>query len=133
MSHPPEGAAPPVAWWAFAPLRNALIAALLAGAVFGLDRGGVISSGVAIGGFVVAILLGGSHWASEGVEDLLRERKVGIEVLMLAATIGAAVLGMWDEAAALVVLYGAAEGLEEYVYGCVSFPRRWRSAEKRGV
>ena len=35
---------------------------------------------------------------------------------MMAATIGSAALGMWDEAAFLVVLYGAAEGLEEYTF-----------------
>jgi len=29
---------------------------------------------------------------------------------------GAGILGLWDEAAALVVLYGAAEGVEEYTY-----------------
>ena len=35
---------------------------------------------------------------------------------MLAATVGAGYLGMWDEAAALVVLYGVAEGIEEYTF-----------------
>ena len=35
---------------------------------------------------------------------------------MLAATAGSAILGLWDEAAALVFLYGAAEGTEEYTY-----------------
>lgn len=35
---------------------------------------------------------------------------------MLAATVGAGALGLWDEAAALVFLYGAAEGVEEYTY-----------------
>ena len=35
---------------------------------------------------------------------------------MMAATLGSAILGMWDEAAFLVFLYGAAEGLEEYTY-----------------
>ena len=35
---------------------------------------------------------------------------------MLAATIGSAILGMWDEAAFLVFLYGTAEGLEHYTY-----------------
>jgi len=35
---------------------------------------------------------------------------------MMAATIGSAILGMWDEAAFQVFLYGTAEGLEEYTY-----------------
>jgi len=35
---------------------------------------------------------------------------------MMAATLGSAILGMWDEAAFLVFLYATAEGLEEYTY-----------------
>src|SRR5689334_20639280 len=35
---------------------------------------------------------------------------------MLAATIGSAILGLWNEAAFLVFLYGTAEGLEEYTF-----------------
>lgn len=35
---------------------------------------------------------------------------------MMGATIGAMYLVMWDEAAALVVLYGIAEGIEEYTF-----------------
>ncbi len=65
---------------------------------------------------MVAILLGGYHWSRKGIEELLEEKEVGIDILMIAATIGSTVLGMWDEAALLVVLYGAAEGLEEYTY-----------------
>lgn len=64
----------------------------------------------------VAIPVGGWHWMREGIEKLIVEREIGIEILMMAATVGAATLGLWDEAAALVVLYGAAEGLEEYTY-----------------
>jgi len=66
--------------------------------------------------YIAAILIGGYHWTREGIEELIKEREIGIEILMLAATIGSAVLGMWDEAAFLVFLYGAAEGLEEYTY-----------------
>lgn len=103
-------------WWQFPPLRNALLAAVTAGVTFLLERLGVLAHEAAIGVYALSILLGGWHWIREGIADLIVERKVGIEILMMAATVGAAVLGMWDEAAALVVLYGAAEGLEEYTY-----------------
>jgi Cd2+/Zn2+-exporting ATPase len=66
--------------------------------------------------YAVAIIVGGYHWGREGIEEVLEQREIGIKVLMLAATIGSALLGMWDEAALLVVLYGLAEGLEEYTY-----------------
>jgi|GEM_PF-4214820 Cd2+/Zn2+-exporting ATPase len=52
----------------------------------------------------------------EGIEELVKERTVGIEILMMAATIGSALLGIWDEAVFLVFLYSEAEGLEHYAY-----------------
>lgn len=103
-------------WYAHPPMRNALIAGLLTGIAFGLAHLGVIPSLVETALYLVAIALGGYHWAREGIEELIEENEIGIEILMLAATIGSSVLGMLDEAAFLVVLYGAAEGLEEYTY-----------------
>lgn len=103
-------------WWQFPPLRNALLAGVIAGATFAIEAAVSVPRPVSIAAYAVAILLGGWHWIREGIEDLLREGKIGIEVLMIAATTGAAILGMWNEAAALVVLYGAAEGLEEFTY-----------------
>jgi Cd2+/Zn2+-exporting ATPase len=103
-------------WWRFPPLRNALLAGILAGAAFALELLEALPHGAAIAAYAAAIPLGGWHWIREGVEELIAEREVGIEILMMAATAGAALLGLWDEAAALVVLYGAAEGLEEYTF-----------------
>jgi len=103
-------------WWQFPPLRNALLAGVIAGATFVAELTLALPPFVVIGLYVVAILLGGLHWMREGIKDLWTERIIGIEMLMLGATTGAAILGMWNEAAALVVLYGAAEGLEEFTY-----------------
>ena len=103
-------------WWAYPVLRNALIAGIVAGSAFVLRHANLISVSLETGLYLVAIPLGGWHWASEGLEELVREKEVGIEILMLGATVGSCILGLWDEAAALVFLYGAAEGLEEYTY-----------------
>lgn len=103
-------------WYSHPPMRNALIAGLLTGMAFGLAHLGLIPSLVEITIYVVAILLGGYHWSREGIEELIEEKEIGIEILMMAATLGSAILGMWDEAAFLVFLYGTAEGLEEYTY-----------------
>jgi len=103
-------------WYAYPPLRNALIAGLIAGVAFGLTHLGVIDEFVASVLYAVAIMLGGYHWLTEGLAELIGKGRVNIEVLMIAATGGSIALGMWDEAAALVVLYGAAEGLEHYTY-----------------
>lgn len=104
-------------WYAHPPLRNALIAGLITGVAFLLahiDR--VIPQPVEISLYVIAILLGGYHWGREGIEELIKEKEIGIEILMMGAAIGSAILGMWDEAAFLVFLYGSAEGLEEYTF-----------------
>ena len=103
-------------WESHPPLRNALLAAFTIGLGFILFHSGNVSEQVEILLFSVGIILGGYHWVREGLEELYEEKKMGIEILMIAATIGAIILGIWDEAAFLVVLYGAAEGVEEYAY-----------------
>lgn len=104
-------------WYTHPPLRNALIAGFITGVAFLLshiDR--VIPPSVEIAIYIIAIILGGYHWAREGIEELIEEHEIGIEILMLGATAGSAILGMWDEAAFLVFLYGTAEGIEEYTF-----------------
>lgn len=103
-------------WYAHPPMRNALIAGIITGVSFVLAHTGLIPNSSEIALYAVAIILGGYHWSREGIEELIGERQVSIDILMLAASIGSAALGMWDEAAFLVFLYGTAEGLEEYTY-----------------
>ncbi|GIU96686.1 MAG: cadmium transporter ATPase [Actinomycetota bacterium] len=103
------------AWWRFPPMRNALVSGFLLGVTFLLSRIGLIPSWGAIGLYVVAAGFGASHYGPEAAESMLRLR-VNIDVLMGVATVGAAVLGLWEEAAFLAFLYGGAEGLEEFTY-----------------
>lgn len=103
-------------WYTFPPIRNALLAAVIAGLTFGLSLIDALPTGLEIGLYVLAMGLGGFYWVREGLEELVDEHEIDIEILMLAATGGAAALGLWSEAAFLVVLYGAAEGVEEYTF-----------------
>jgi len=103
-------------WWLYPPLRNALAAGLIAGAGFVLAHLGLIAESIENVFYWIAIPLGGWHWTREGIEKLIEKREIGIEMLMIAATVGTGILGLWEEAAALVFLYGAAEGTEEYTY-----------------
>jgi len=103
-------------WWRYPPLRNALLSGLIAGTGFALAHLGLIPERIENVIYWFAIPLGGWHWTREGIEKLIAEREIGIEILMIAATVGSGLLGLWDEAAALVFLYGAAEGTEEYTY-----------------
>ncbi|HIH75315.1 MAG TPA: cadmium-translocating P-type ATPase [Methanosarcina sp.] len=103
-------------WYKYPIIRNAIISGLLTMLTYILAHLGMIPSYVETSIFIVAILIGGYYWSKEGVEELLEDRKIGIEILMMAATIGSALLGIWEEAAFLVFLYSAAEGLEHYTY-----------------
>ncbi len=103
-------------WWAFPPLRNALVAGVIALAAFIFGYFELLNDIRVHLLYWVAIPLAGYIWAWEGIEVLIDDHEIGISMLMLAATAGAGLLGMWDEAAALVVLYGAAEGVEEFTF-----------------
>jgi heavy metal translocating P-type ATPase len=103
-------------WYEYPIMRAALVSGVLTVSGFILNHLGLIPKYMEISVFLIAIVIGGYHWAREGVEKLLDERKIGIEMLMIAATTGSVLLGIWEEAAFLVFLYGAAEGLEDYTY-----------------
>lgn len=102
-------------WWRFPPIRNALVSGLLLAVTFILARSGLIPGWAETTLYVVAAGFGASHWGREAVESVIGLR-VNIDVLMGAATVGAAALGLWEEAAFLAFLYGGAEGLEELTY-----------------
>ncbi len=104
------------AWWRFPPLRNPLIALLIALPAYLLSTAGMLSEQLATWLYWLSIPIGAWYWAQEGVEELVEEHEVSISMLMIAATAGSGILGMWEEAAALVVLYGAAEGVEEFTF-----------------
>ena len=103
-------------WWQYPLLRNGLIAGALAAVGFVLESREMLTPWLPRALYLVAMPLAGYHWAREAIEELIREREVGIDLLMLAAMVGASLLGLLNEAAALAVLYAIAEGLEDYTY-----------------
>jgi heavy metal translocating P-type ATPase len=114
-----ETPAGPMGWreavYRFPPLRNAAIAAALtiAGVIVEWQTDAEV---LALLLFIAAIAIGGYFFAREGVEEFIEEREVGIEALMLAAAAGAMAFGLFEEAAALVVLYASAEAVEELTF-----------------
>lgn len=102
-------------WWRFPPMRNALISGFLLAAGFILSYSGAAPYSISITFYIVAVLFGASHWGREAIEAIGKLR-VNIDVLMAVATVGAAIMNLWEEAATLAFLYGGAEALEEYVY-----------------
>ena len=102
-------------WWRFPPMRNALISGFLLAVGFILSYNGAASRWIPIALYIAAVLFGASHWGREAIEAVGKLR-VSIDVLMAVATVGAALMNLWEEAATLAFLYGGAEALEEYVY-----------------
>ncbi len=103
-------------WYTYPQMRNALIAGAIIGVSYFLFRFGVIQAYFSTILYITAMIIGGYYWAKEGIDELIHCKEVDIELLMLAAAIGAGVLGLWEEAALLVFIYGAAEGLEGYTF-----------------
>jgi Cd2+/Zn2+-exporting ATPase len=103
-------------WWTYPPIIGAAISGLLLAAGWLGSISGVLPDPLPIAFFVASMPFGGYWWAREGLEELVEEREVGIEVLMAVATVGAAVLGAWEEAAFLVFLYGSAEAVESLTF-----------------
>lgn len=64
--------------------------------------------------YTLSILVGGYYFGREAIEEVLFERRIGIELLMTVAAIAAYVLGQPAEAAMLVFLYSISEALEGY-------------------
>jgi len=84
---------------------------LLAGWLVGMSA---LPAAAATTLYVAAILCGGYYFGREAIEELLFERQIGIELLMMVAALASLALGEPGEAAMLVFLYSISEALEGY-------------------
>ena len=64
--------------------------------------------------FIAAILIGGYYFGREAIEELIFERQIGIELLMMVAAVVASAMGELLEGAMLVFLYSISEAAEGY-------------------
>ncbi len=78
-----------------------------------LSRAGV-QDGVTTGLFLASLIIGGYYFGREALEELVREREVGIELLMTVAALVATVMGEPLEGAMLAFLYSMSEAAEGY-------------------
>lgn len=93
------------------------IAAIVAwlGTIVGFMLGRIESVGetVLLTFFVIAYIFGGTLATRDAARDLL-DRHVNIDLLMILAATGAAVLGQWLEGAILLSLFSTSNALEHY-------------------
>jgi heavy metal translocating P-type ATPase len=110
--HAKRGKPMPKAWQNPQVLTAAASGILLAVGFVGAKLG--LASGVSTGLYVTAVVVGGYFFAREALEELVKEREIGIELLMTVAAIASGLLGEWAEAATLVFLYAISEASEGY-------------------
>lgn len=70
------------------------------------------NNGLAIPIFIIAFILGGYHSFLNAYHDLVDEKKLNVDVLMIAAAVGASIIGYWAEGALLIFIFSLAESLE---------------------
>ena len=64
--------------------------------------------------YVISYAVGGWGTAKEGIETLFKERELDVNLLMIAAAIGAASIGYWNEGAMLIFIFALSGALESY-------------------
>ncbi|MCI0766593.1 heavy metal translocating P-type ATPase [Bacillus sp. TL12] len=83
---------------------------ILAGWLF--TKNEVTTAGVVF--YILAYIIGGYAKAKEGVEDTIEEKELNVEMLMIFAAIGAAIIGYWAEGAILIFIFALSGAMESY-------------------
>ena len=102
----------PPPWRNLQVISSVLSGLLLASGFFGSMLG--LSTFLQTSLYLLAVVTGGRYFIREGIETLLKEKQIGIEILMAVAAVTAGLLGQWAEAAMLVFLYSISEAAEGY-------------------
>ena len=64
--------------------------------------------------YILAYVVGGYAKAKEGITQTIEERKLNVELLMILAAIGSAIIGYWTEGAILIFIFSLSGALETY-------------------
>ncbi|MBM7603630.1 Cd2+/Zn2+-exporting ATPase [Metabacillus crassostreae] len=99
-------------WIEHIELVNALIAGILIG--FGWFYNSNGNEAIAIPIFILAFVIGGYAKAKEGLEETIADKKLNVELLMVFAAIGSALIGYWEEGAILIFIFALSGALETY-------------------
>ncbi|MGE7186184.1 heavy metal translocating P-type ATPase [Peribacillus sp. NPDC006672] len=93
-----------------------LIAALFSGLLivlgWALSKNGMESTSIVI--YLASFLIGGYAKAKEGIEDTIADRELNVEMLMIFAAVGSAIIGYWTEGAILIFIFALSGALETY-------------------
>ena len=98
------------------PVHLELIAAILSGALiltawiagkYGLET-------LSVPLYITAFLIGGFAKAKEGIEETIKNKELNVEMLMVFAAIGSALIGYWAEGAIFIFIFALSGALETY-------------------
>ncbi|MFD2445078.1 heavy metal translocating P-type ATPase [Bacillus sp. CGMCC 1.16607] len=64
--------------------------------------------------YVLSFLIGGFAKAKEGIEETIANKELNVEMLMIFAAIGSAIIGYWTEGAILIFIFAVSGALETY-------------------
>jgi Zn2+/Cd2+-exporting ATPase len=83
---------------------------ILAGWLLSKNELGTLSAMV----YLAAYAIGGYAKAKEGIEETLANKELNVEMLMILAAIGSAIIGYWTEGAILIFIFALSGALETY-------------------
>lgn len=93
-----------------------LIAAILSGVLILIawltGKGGAETLSITF--YIIAFLIGGFAKAKEGIEETIADKQLNVEMLMVFAAIGSAIIGYWAEGAILIFIFAISGALETY-------------------
>ena len=69
---------------------------------------------LSITSYVLAFIIGGYAKAKEGIEETIANKELNVEMLMVFAAIGSAIIGYWTEGAILIFIFAVSGALETY-------------------
>ncbi|PQD94078.1 heavy metal translocating P-type ATPase [Pradoshia eiseniae] len=64
--------------------------------------------------YILAYIIGGYAKAKEGIIQTIEEKKLNVELLMILAAVGSAIIGYWTEGAILIFIFSLSGALETY-------------------
>ncbi|HEX5563991.1 MAG TPA: heavy metal translocating P-type ATPase, partial [Sporosarcina sp.] len=102
----------PSHWTAHLELVAAIISGVLILAAWLIGKEG--SPALSVSLYMIAFLIGGFAKAKEGIEETIADRQLNVEMLMVFAAIGSAVIGYWAEGAILIFIFAISGALETY-------------------
>lgn len=93
-------------------LAAAILSGVLIAAGWLLGKGDYGSASITF--FILAYVIGGFAKAKEGIEDTIENKELNVEMLMILAAIGSAIIGYWTEGAILIFIFAMSGALETY-------------------